>query len=492
MNIDDLLRAGNDILDDVMEAVNSNQYSDLGDKIRGHVREAVQAVSEPDMSAGGGQAQGKADPRGQQAQGKAAPYGNKYGAQQSGAAGYGRNSRGQQAGASGNGWNAAGRQGQPQAAPGSGYGYRQVTAKRSNFLLRRIGRAGSTVQTVFGGLGLLAFGVPTIICLAELIMEGGGAMLAGTIIFGILTAVAGGLLHGGIRGNKLVSRYYEYGRLLGDAEYVNIPQLAAQIGKPEKEVRKDLLEMMRKGYLPQAKMDSQQKTLILTDQAYSLYLQAEAGRQQRAAEEEAQRKAAEAQQKTAARERKKKGAEPEQTPEVREILERGNAYIRKVRDVNDMIPDTEEMSTKLYRLEDIMHRIFEQVKKQPESAAGLRRFMDYYLPTTEKLLDAYVELDKQPVNGSNITKTKQEIDDAMDVINDAFENLLNSLFENMAWDISSDISVMKTMMAQDGLTKKDPLFGSGLYTGRPAEKEPVPVYTGSGEQSEEKKHMAEK
>ena len=138
-------------------------------------------------------------------------------------------------------------------------------------------------------------------------------------------------------------------------------------------------------------------------------------------------------------------------------MDRGNEYIRKVRDVNDLIPDTEEMSAKLYRLEEIMHRIFEQVQKQPASAAGLRRFMDYYLPTTEKLLDAYVELDKQPVDGDNIVKTKQEIDEAMDVINDAFENLLNSLFQDMAWDISSDISVMKTMLAQDGLTKKEPL-----------------------------------
>ena len=221
----------------------------------------------------------------------------------------------------------------------------------------------------------------------------------------------------------------------------------------EEDVRRDLLEMIRSGYLPQARLDTQQKTVMLTDQAYQLYLQAEAGRQQRETAERASRQQNAGKTPQSAVQAQKRPADPEERKEIREILERGNAYIRKVREVNDQIPDTDEMSTTLYRLEEIMHRIFEQVQKQPESAAGLRRFMDYYLPTTEKLLDAYVELDRQPVSGENVVKTKKEIDEALDVINDAFENLLNNMFENMAWDISSDISAMKTMMIQDGLTE---------------------------------------
>ncbi len=99
-----------------------------------------------------------------------------------------------------------------------------------------------------------------------------------------------------------------------------------------------------------------------------------------------------------------------------------------------------------------MNRIFAQVKKDPSSADELHKLMNYYLPTTKKLLNAYVELDRQPEVGDNITQTKQQIDEAIDTINTAFESLLDSLFQDMAWDISSDISVMKTMMAQDGLT----------------------------------------
>ena len=78
--------------------------------------------------------------------------------------------------------------------------------------------------------------------------------------------------------------------------------------------------------------------------------------------------------------------------------------------------------------------------------------MNYYLPTTKKLLEAYVELDRQVSPGENVQQTKKEIDSAMDTINEAFEKLLDSMFQDMAWDISSDISVMKSMMAQDGLT----------------------------------------
>ena len=81
--------------------------------------------------------------------------------------------------------------------------------------------------------------------------------------------------------------------------------------------------------------------------------------------------------------------------------------------------------------------------------------MNYYLPTTRKLVDAYRDLDREPIAGESIVKTKKEIEDTLDTINQAFENLLNSFFEEKALDISSDISVLHTMLAQEGLTGKD-------------------------------------
>ena len=176
---------------------------------------------------------------------------------------------------------------------------------------------------------------------------------------------------------------------------------------------------------------------MLTDNVYKEYLATESKRVAMAKEE-----------KLAALE-----ADREQIPsEVQDVLREGNDYLLKVRNYNDLIPDDQAMSDKLYALEDTMKRIFDKVKEEPKSAKDLRRFMTYYLPTTEKILGAYVAIQNQGGDGENARNTRHEIEDAMDVINDAFATLLDQLFQKTAWDVSSDISVMKTMMAQDGLT----------------------------------------
>ena len=93
--------------------------------------------------------------------------------------------------------------------------------------------------------------------------------------------------------------------------------------------------------------------------------------------------------------------------------------------------------------------LFAYLGKSPQ------KLMEYYLPTTVKLLEAYQQLGRQPVQGENIKNSKAEIEKALDTLNVAFEKLLDSLFEDVAWDVSSDISVLHTMLAQEGLTKDD-------------------------------------
>ena len=115
----------------------------------------------------------------------------------------------------------------------------------------------------------------------------------------------------------------------------------------------------------------------------------------------------------------------------------------------------EQITEKLTRLEMIISKIFAQVKKEPGEAKNLSQFMDYYLPTTWKLIQAYKEMDAQPVQGENITAAKKEILESLDTINDAFETLLDSMFKDKAWDVSTDISVMKSMMKQEGLMGSD-------------------------------------
>ena len=133
------------------------------------------------------------------------------------------------------------------------------------------------------------------------------------------------------------------------------------------------------------------------------------------------------------------------------MIEEGNAYIEQIRKSNDAIPGV-EISNKMYYLENVIRRIFKRVEQHPELIDDLHKFMDYYLPTTVKLLQAYEELDKQDVEGDNIKTAKKEIENTLDTINQAFENLLDSFFRDTAWDVSTDISVLKTMLAQEGLT----------------------------------------
>ena len=82
-----------------------------------------------------------------------------------------------------------------------------------------------------------------------------------------------------------------------------------------------------------------------------------------------------------------------------------------------------------------------------------------YYSFAMKLLNAYEELDKQDMQGENIKTAKSEIENTLDTINVAFENLLDSFYKETAWDVSSDISVLKTMFAQEGLTEKNNFQG---------------------------------
>ena len=103
-------------------------------------------------------------------------------------------------------------------------------------------------------------------------------------------------------------------------------------------------------------------------------------------------------------------------------------------------------------MEAIVQRIFDRAEKHPEIIPDLKKLMDYYLPMTVKLLNAYADMDAQPVQGANIEASKREIEATLDTLNLAFEKLLDELFEDTALDVSSDISVLHTLLAQEGLT----------------------------------------
>ena len=143
--------------------------------------------------------------------------------------------------------------------------------------------------------------------------------------------------------------------------------------------------------------------------------------------------------------------------DVQRVIQTGDAFIEKIHKCNDAIPG-EEISAKISHMEMLVQRIFDRVEENPENVADIRKLMDYYLPTTVKLLEAYEQLDAQPVQGENILSSKREIEKTLDTLNKAFEKLLDDLFQDTAWDVASDISVLHTMLAQEGLTGND--FGT--------------------------------
>lgn len=263
-------------------------------------------------------------------------------------------------------------------------------------------------------------------------------MQRGMFVF-IAAIVASGAL--GIYGNTLrkkVNRFRSYVRTLNGKTYVRIEELAKGVRKSPKFVKRDLKKMIKNRMFLEGHLDEEGNYLITSDESYEQYMQTKKASeiQERGMQEKEQA------------EQKLRGTLSE---EVQEVIKEGEAYLEEIRSCNEAIPGV-EISNKMYHLENVILRIFKRVEQHPELISDLHKFMDYYLPTTVKLLKAYEELDKQPVEGENIKTAKQEIENTLDTINEAFENLLDSFFRNTAWDVSTDISVLKTMLAQEGLT----------------------------------------
>ena len=263
-------------------------------------------------------------------------------------------------------------------------------------------------------------------------------MQRGMFVFRAAIVASGAL---GIYGNTLrkkVNRFRSYVRTLNGKTYVKIEELAKGVRKSPKFVKRDLKKMIKNRMFLEGHLDEEGNYLITSDESYEQYMQT------KKASEIQEREMQEKEQA----EQKLRGTLSE---EVQEVIKEGEAYLEEIRSCNEAIPGV-EISNKMYHLENVILRIFKRVEQHPELISDLHKFMDYYLPTTVKLLKAYEELDKQPVEGENIKTAKQEIENTLDTINEAFENLLDSFFRNTAWDVSTDISVLKTMLAQEGLT----------------------------------------
>ena len=140
--------------------------------------------------------------------------------------------------------------------------------------------------------------------------------------------------------------------------------------------------------------------------------------------------------------------------ELDAILKQGAQSVSKIQSLNDEIPDF-KLSAQIKQIEVLTEKIFAYVKEHPQDVRQIRQFLNYYLPTTIKLLEQYVVLQNQGMRMGNIDEGMKKIEDMLDKVIVAFQRQLDSLFESSVVDITADIQVMEQMMASEGLTGKD-------------------------------------
>ncbi|MBQ8815882.1 MAG: 5-bromo-4-chloroindolyl phosphate hydrolysis family protein [Lachnospiraceae bacterium] len=360
-----------------------------------------------------------------------------------------------------------------QARTGQTYS-RALTVPRVR--LKKVGGVSGVLFRVFGGIGTVFFGFLFLIAITSDFSEGQYWQMV--MIMGILLAGFISLMYVGVGRSARLKRAQRYVQVMQGKTYINISDLALLTNKSPAYIRRDVKKMIQCGIFPEGHLDIPEQCLIMGDVAYGEYIRLEKSRMALRAEEEQKRleahEAKEAAELEAARtakeaaDRKREEAKDKPTqsvnPELEAMIQEGRDHIKKLRDLNDAI-EGEVISGKLFYLENILKEIFEQLKEHPEQMPEMHKFMDYYLPTTLKLVTAYEEFDRVSVQGEDIVSAKREIEKTLDTINTAFAELLNKLFRDRAFDAATDAQVLKTMLEREGLTKQ-PIFAS-----RPTVKE---------------------
>lgn len=325
--------------------------------------------------------------------------------------------------------------------------------------MRKVGNVSNVLYQVFGGIGL---GITSLVTLGRFFaLMAGGTTFAGWVVNLVFLFGFYSMVRLGVGQKRRLKRAERYLQLCDYRVYGQIEHLARGTGKPKSYVIRDLQKMLALGIFPEGHLDEQKTCFMLNDVVYRQYLEAENNRRLRELESRKALEDKKAEQPV--REQPKPEASQAQESELNSMVNEGMEYIRKLRDLNDRIPG-EVISAKLFCLENLLRDIFESVKQHPEQMDRMHKLMSYYLPTTLKLVESYERFDKISSPGPDIIKAKAEIENTLDTINQAFRELLNNLFQDSVFDVTTDAQVLKTMLAKEGLTKDMDFAG---FDGRP-------------------------
>jgi len=281
--------------------------------------------------------------------------------------------------------------------------------------------------------------------------------------------------------NKKNVDYRNYAAIIGDRCEVDIRELSAKLGKTPSLVTSDLQVMIDKGYLgSNAYIDRSRKVLVVDatvtefvaddeEETGTVFKAEDVAEEIRKAarivKDEVRRSgvtdsikaefrrafdtdAARAAEEEPAPAKEEPAAKPE--PETFSREDNFEATLREIRKLNDEIDD-EAVSQRIDRIGELTASIFIVVRQKPERADEVKKFMNYYLPTTFKLLKSYSLMEKQSYQGENIVASRKKIEDILDSLITAFEQQQDRLFRTEALDVEADIQVLETMMAKDGL-----------------------------------------
>ena len=309
--------------------------------------------------------------------------------------------------------------------------------------------ASGVVMAAAGGAGMVFFGIPALVsALAPAVA--GNPEVAVTAILGILTAGFATLLGFGIRNLRRASKLKALQRAVGQREAVGFDDLAARMQVSPKAALAASRTLIKGGYLPEGRIDDENTTLMVTENAYHQYRQFQQSQRQTLAEREAAEAARAAE--AAARAAREQDISERLTPEQRAFVACGRDYVRQMDELNAAIDDA-AVSERITAIQDVVGRILARAEEEPAIIAGLDRLTAYYLPTTVKLLDAYDRLEEEPIQGENISSSRSEIEHTLEVLHSAFEKLFDDTYQDLSLDVSADISVLHAMLVQEGLTE---------------------------------------
>lgn len=318
------------------------------------------------------------------------------------------------------------------AAPKAAAATKAAPKKKKMTATPQYGRVGSRIMALVGiavlVLGAIGIGV-TVGELGWYLHGGGGLWQFLQELFFPLGLASGGiaLMLGSRSMKRRARRFAKYLTVAADRKAIPLADLAraadVRIGKAER----DIELMVEKGmWGQQAYLDNGLDMLFLTAEAARQYHESRNVR-----------------------------AEAKKTAPAAETAKSDHDFrLSAIRRANDRIDDP-VLSAKIDRLEQVTGNIFKFISANPKAADKANTFLNYYLPTTQKLLDSYADFEEAGISGENLTQAKARIEQTMDSIISGFEHQLDELYRETAMDIDSDIRVMETMLRRDTASVAD-------------------------------------